>query len=99
MTVRTLEVTRTYALGDYENLKVTEKISDIPEKDFAKLEDLYRGTMLLGIEETYLNYRRVSSEHSLNEEENIILDEMIKVKKGSYKKLEKLQGDVNYEDA
>jgi len=71
---RSVSVTRTYALGNYKNIKLTDTISDIPEELATNPEVMgaLKFLQIVSIEQSYFNYvRDAESWHQLDIEDAI----------------------------
>lgn len=72
---RQLGVTRIFALGNYENLQVTDTITDIPEDVLLNKEavGLLRYLQLLDLELTFVQYGELRAETPrLKSEEDVV---------------------------
>lgn len=61
---KTISIERIFALAQYENLKVTDTITDIPEEVALNQEAMkcLRNLQLIDMESAYLNYIKLRSD-------------------------------------
>jgi hypothetical protein len=92
---RTLSVERIFSLGDYQNLKVNNTLTDIPEEVVSNPDDerLLRDLQLLDVELTWLRYAQIKLSYpkiTTDEAVNTALETIEEQRRLTFEKLSEL---------
>jgi hypothetical protein len=92
---RTLSVERIFSLGDYQNLRVNNTLTDIPEEVVSNPDDerLLRDLQLLDVELTWLRYAQIKLSYpkiTTDEAVNTALETIEEQRRLTFEKLSEL---------